>query len=206
MIRNTLTLLAIGLLAIGSSTANASTTAVQTFTTAGSDAGGGLTMGFDFMTPSSITITQLGVFNAGNLIAGQTIYLYDVTTGMLKAQVNAPATGLVSGNFNYSVLGTAFATNTTDTYSVFSVFSNDNYEHGTFTVAPDIKLVGGTSTTQGLYGTGGATMPPATPYALIATDFIYTPTSVPEPASIAMMGLGLVGVVFARRKMVKRSA
>jgi PEP-CTERM motif len=211
--RKTFALLTLGLIAMISDPAHADMMAVDSFTLNFNTSGGGQSLGFDFTVNSPITVTSLGIYSGGGgsgTTAGQTINLFDVTAGDLLATAIAPVTG-IGNEFNYSSLTTPQDLITGHIYSVYSVFGvSANYGFGTATLSSDlldVTPIGDPNTSGGLYGSGGP--PPTNAFMVVATDFTYTITSaaVPEPASIAMlgMGMGMAGVASVLRKMARRT-
>jgi len=188
------------------------TTAVASYSQGAVGSGGTQSLGFDFKANSAITVTQLGVYavTPTSITQGQVVYLYDVTTSSVVA--SAAETGPFSVGFNYVNIAPTNL-NTTDTYAIFSVFSPSNAQYGvantgTLTFSPDITNVPVQGNNTG-YTPGSGIVPPTFGYSnILAVDFQFSPTSaaVPEPSSMALMGLGMAGVVLIRRKMVKRPA
>jgi hypothetical protein len=191
-------------------------TAVAGYTPAGSAAVSySQSLGFDFKANSNIIVNELGIYQVapGSLTSGQTVYLYDITTSALVS--SASLTGATQNGFNYVGI-TATTLNTSDTYSIYSVFAPGTPQYasanpGSLTFSTDItiQLIQGANTGYTVSPTGNPPTPPSLGYSnILAVDFQYSPasTAVPEPSSIALMGLGVVGLVFVRRKMTRRSA
>jgi hypothetical protein len=216
MLRKSFTFLALGLIALASSSSDAVASVAITTTTAPANTGSSNTqsqvLGFSFNVKDSITITSLGVYDPiGNttITGTQVVYLADVSTGAVLAQttiLNNPAP--VPGAFGYGAITPTVIANLTDTYEVYSFFVPDAVKQ----YAGITPTYNGTDITNFSGGFNNGTFNPATAPtlfafpALLVTNFQYTPTAVPEPASIGMMGLGLVGAMLIRRKMAKRSA
>jgi len=173
-------------------------------------------LGFDFKANSNIVVNELGVYQVapGAVSQGQVVYLYDVTTSTVIA--SAAETGTFQNGFNY--VGIANTTlNTTDTYAIYSVFGANTSQFGiatagslTFSSDLTIQTIQGSNTGFTPNPTGTPPTPPQDGFNnILAVDFQYGPATtpiVPEPSSIALMGLGIVGVALVRHRMTRRSA
>lgn len=216
MVRKIFTLLSVGMIALASSNANAAySTAVAAFTEAQANAGPTQSLGFDFKANSTLVVNELGAFEATattGITPGQTVYLEDLSTSTVIATASIVPT-FTPMNFNYALLngGGTVTLNTTDTYSIYSVFTGGTGQYGlagTLQYSSDLTIVPIGGDNSG-YTQGSTPTPPTIGFNnILSVDFQYIPLSqlVPEPASVSMLGLGLAGIAFMGRKMGRRRA
>ncbi len=177
--------------------------------TAGNQSGG-YTLGLDFQVASPITVTQLGVFDAGadgfSVDANLNVRLYDITN------INVPVL-LASAQFTHNNPGVLLANGGTSRFlAPANVFGSLNLLTGRnysivadgFTAAdpngnynPSPTIVTSPVIATGIRYDGGIVPFPVTvpggfpPTTFIAGTFAF----VPEPGSVILMGLGIVGVL-----------
>jgi hypothetical protein len=206
-------LAAVAFAAIAPSVSLAQTTAINLPAgTAGNQSWTGA-LGIDFNVTQSINITSLGAFDAGSngFATAKAVRLYDRSTGLAVASVLlAPGTGaLLDGAYRFAsipsltlsvgFLGSIVADGFNDADQNYN--TSGSPFPGTTNTSGAFTFVGGSryDNAAGVYPTitdGG----PSVRYG--AGSFQYQVVStVPEPTTWAMMGLGLLGVGgIARRK------
>jgi hypothetical protein len=211
MLRKSFTFFALGLAALASTQADAAiVTGVITQTETAEGAGPAQYLGFTFKINEVMTVSSLGVYVSSTnttVVPGQVVYLYDVTQSTLLA--STPVTGtLFKGQYDYASIANTYLTSLTDTYEIVSYFTaaaTQQYGLAPLTYSSDLNSA------QSGYNSAASAPPTGAPSltaynGIMSTNFQYTAGIVPEPASIGMMGLGLVGAFLVRRKMAKRSA
>ena len=191
-------------------------------------------VGNSFTASSAITITGLGLFSNGasaTPFAG-TAYatLFDLTTGTVVTQLSfsstVSGTQLAGTSDYFQTLAVPVTLNTTDTYDIAGYYSSTAdsfYDPGHFQGGGPNASPGATQDASGILtfvGTGlySASAAPGTQNSAPtvadtgpairygAATFTYTTAAaVPEPTSIALLAVGLGGVMMARRRAKRAS-
>lgn len=197
--------LAIGLLA---STAAYAGPAVTLVTPGTIFQGTPYVLGFEFTVVRNETITALGVYDDSGLSSAASIGLWDTVGNLLtSATVPAGAVAPVIGDFIYASIAPFTAVAGTD-YIVGSYLPNEDATSinvgqggsGFF----DSNVIG----IEDRYNFNATFSFPrdtvgASQGAWLGANFLGTPTAMPEPASLALLGAGLVGIGLIRRKRVQ---
>ena len=175
--------------------------------------GGNYAAGTEFTTGSALTIRSLGWLDAegDGLVGTHTVGLWSAATQLLLASVTVAPTSMTlasaHGTAQWFMGDIAPLIIGAGTYRVAGMVGTigDN-----ITLSGD-KIGNGVTLTNGYvrtYFPGGGFDYPDLTYSSQAirvtasTDFVTSTTSVPEPGTLALFGLGLAGLGFARRRKV----
>lgn len=178
-------------------------------------AGGGKALGFT-MGGTSFTLDniqmRLGTNNVANANSSSVISLYSSTTDganstwkpstLLASFITPTFTGTATQNYTLS-LPTAFTLSANTTYWVVAYSTNGNIGVLTWLGTSSTPTTSGGVSVSGLSGwfnAGQGNNPNLwTGTSALYNDLVITATAIPEPSAIALLGLGLTGLVVWRR-------
>jgi hypothetical protein len=169
-------------------------------------ANGPFTLGWQFTTSSTITVTWLGVAYFGPLVESHAVGIWDSTGALLgSATVSAGGCGFQVNQFCYATTNFTLGPGTYDIGAVWL----DGADPMLFPTTPIINFATAPGITyiQNDYIAGGSLTDPTNhtppPPGYFGPNFLFTSgTQTPEPSSFLLLGSGLLGVVgVIRRKM-----
>lgn len=171
--------------------------------TPGSEYGGGSwTLGFAFTANSSLNITSLGVYDSGldGLASNAEIGIWDEFGNLLVSTVvNAGTSGELDGYFRFKDIP-VFTINPNKLYVIGSYLNDtasscNTNQGGSCIIDSNINIIEDRYASISAFGFANQT-DSNTNGAWLGATFRYESVSVPEPSTIVVFALGLLGLTF----------
>lgn len=162
--------------------------------------------GWEFSTTSDLTVTALGVYdvNGGGLPENTTVGIWRESDQALVGSTVVPTNGTLVGGFRYNGV-TPFTLSSSEVYRITfwnpTGFNTIGFSGQNAVFAPEVNYLNA-----GVYNLNSGSFS----YPNLVTDnnlpkyfgpnFQFTTSAVPEPTSVALVGLGLMLPIYAIRR------